>query len=95
MERACIYTKPNCNSCLRLKELLQAKGIAYTEIVLDYGQGPDPGDTRSYIHPTEFQETFPAVQVLPFIVLDGYAVGTFGQFLQMVASGEPYKCPSC
>lgn len=34
-----IYTKSSCSYCYRAKRLLDAKGLAYEEHVLDYG-GP-------------------------------------------------------
>jgi len=32
-----IYTKTTCPYCWRAKHLLNAKGVAYTEIVVDFG----------------------------------------------------------
>ena len=40
MPRVEIYTKTTCPYCWRAKHLLNAKGVAYEEIVVDFG-GPE------------------------------------------------------
>ena len=35
-----IYTKTFCPYCWRAKQLLEAKGVAYTEIMVDFGGAP-------------------------------------------------------
>lgn len=93
--QATIYTKPNCSTCTRAKELLAQHQIEVAETVLDYGQGPDVGDLRAYIHPDEFKELFPIVKVLPLIVIAHKAMGMRELQHMLLLEQKSHKCASC
>lgn len=61
-----IYGKPNCNWCVKARELLNSKGINYKY----YSVGEDVG--IDFII-----ETFPGVKTVPIIVVDGFRIGGY------------------
>jgi glutaredoxin 3 len=52
-----IYTKTSCCYCWRAKQLLDSKGVAYREIVIDFG-GPD---RATMIHRANGRTTVPQI----------------------------------
>jgi glutaredoxin 3 len=63
-----IYTKDQCAFCDRAKELLQSKGMQYTESRI----GVD-------ILREDFMCLFPEVRSVPFIIIDGEQIGGYNE----------------
>lgn len=61
-----VYSKDNCPYCVKAKNLLNARGIEFTEIKI----GVD-------ITRDEFLETFPDARTVPQIILGGEHVGGY------------------
>jgi glutaredoxin 3 len=72
-----IYTWSNCPYCVRAKNLLNSKGIAFEEINLD---GKDK----------ELKElqTRTGQRTVPQIFIDGKMIGGFSELAQMDAEGK-------
>lgn len=62
--RAELYTWSSCPFCIRAKQLLEGRGIPYTEHVMDERPIDLARIKRQYGHPT-----------VPIILLDGQFVG--------------------
>jgi glutaredoxin len=91
-----VYVKPGCDVCRRAVQLLAANNVAYTEHVLDYGQGPDKDDARDYIVPADFAEKFPGINYLPYIVVDGVNIGSLRKLQNMLTVKYRIStCPTC
>jgi glutaredoxin 3 len=60
-----IYTKWGCPYCTRAKALLDAKGVAYTEIDITYG-----GKDRA-----EMLRRVPGASTVPQVLVDDQALG--------------------
>lgn len=63
-----IYTKDNCPSCVKAKQLLNMKQVMYHETVI----GKD-------MLREDFMATFPEVQTVPLIFIDEQKVGGYEQ----------------
>jgi glutaredoxin len=68
-----IYTKDNCIYCEKVKQLLEAKSFKYTE------QKLDKDFTREFI-----KEKFPTAKTFPIVIVDGYRIGGYTEFANMV-----------
>lgn len=66
-----IYSKAGCTFCDRAKMLMQEKGIQFNESKIGVN-----------ITREEFMETFPGVQTLPHIIVDGSTVGGYQQLVE-------------
>jgi glutaredoxin 3 len=69
-----VYSKDNCPYCVKAKNLLNARGIEFTEIKI----GVD-------ITRDEFLETFPNARTVPQIILDGEHVGGYDALAMRLA----------
>lgn len=67
-----VYSKPGCPSCVNAKQLIQAKGDTYTELVI----GTD-------IAREEFISLFPLVRTVPHILEDQVAIGGYDNLIEM------------
>ena len=65
-----MYSKDNCPWCDRAKELITSKGDEYEEFKIGREL------TRE-----EFVEQFPNVRTVPYIILDGQAIGGYDVLL--------------
>lgn len=75
--RAILYTWTTCDFCRRAKELLEARGVAYTERVLD-------GDRK-------LAERLAAQfgrRTMPYVLLDGEPIGGLEELERLAESGE-------
>jgi glutaredoxin 3 len=72
-----VYTTEPCRRCLRAKELIASRGLAYTEVNL----AKDPVGRRALVKQTG-QVTFPQ------IVIDGRPLGGFEQLVEADERGE-------
>jgi glutaredoxin len=63
-----VYTKTGCPSCVKAKNLLNNRNLAYDEVEI----GKD-------ILREEFMSLFPGVMTAPFIIIDGVKVGGYEQ----------------
>ena len=61
-----IYSKDNCPWCDRAKDLMNVKGEQYNEIKIGHD-----------ITREEFQEQFPNVRTVPYIIKDGVEYPSF------------------
>jgi len=59
-----IYTKSNCPNCVSAKQLLNSKGISYTEI-----------DGEAQVIREWFARDYPDVRQMPQIFINGQRVG--------------------
>lgn len=75
-----VYSKPACPHCDQAKALLTAKGLDFTEVVLDMNQPKIDG--KLYISRTELLEKFPAARTVPQIVLGDQHIGGFTDLRQ-------------
>jgi glutaredoxin 3 len=71
-----IYTTPWCGYCVRAKLLLEGRGIAYEEILLDDGAG-----FREHLHELTGGWT------VPQIVIDGNPIGGYAELWRLDRSG--------
>lgn len=71
MNSVLIYTKDNCPYCDRAKALLRAKDQRFNESKI----GID-------ISREEFMETFPDVQSVPLIIINGERVGGYDKLTE-------------
>lgn len=74
-----IYSKPNCNWCVKAKELMNKLQLNYTEKVLDVDY------SREYLRLLVYganpqSETFPLT--VPQIIVNGYRVGGYEDFVE-------------
>lgn len=61
-----IYSGPQCDYCRKAKELLQGKGLRYTDI-----------DVSDEANRTEFAERLPRARSIPQIFIEGEHVGGY------------------
>jgi glutaredoxin 3 len=66
-----VYSKDNCPYCVKAKNLLNARGIEFTEIKI----GVD-------ITRDEFLETFPSARTVPQIILEGEHIGGYTKLVE-------------
>lgn len=69
-----IYTKPDCNFCVRAKELLEDKGLSYKEIAVLPFRVPE---SDNEIGREDLLLLFPGRTHLPIILKDGQVIGGF------------------
>ena len=81
MSRIQIYTTPWCGYCRRAMALLDAKGIAYEEVALEYGQM----FRRDLVELT-------GAWTVPQIVIDGTPIGGYTELWQLDKSGALDGC---
>lgn len=71
MKNIIIYSKNNCNYCVRAKSILSIKNLEYKEFVLD----------KDYTK-EELLKKFPEAKTLPQIEIDGIAIGGYRELDQ-------------
>jgi glutaredoxin 3 len=71
MSTVIVYSKENCPFCVRAKNLLNAKGMYYTETVI----GKD-------MIREDFVSIFPDVKTVPFILINNERVGGYEQLVE-------------
>lgn len=71
MKNIIIYSKNNCNYCVRAKSILHIKNLEYKEFVLD----------KDYTK-EELLKKFPGAKTLPQIEIDGVAIGGYRELDQ-------------
>lgn len=74
-----IYSKPNCNWCVKAKELMNKLQLNYTEKVLDVDY------TRDYLRALLYGDNPVSVTpplTVPQIFVDGYRVGGYEDFAE-------------
>lgn len=75
-----IYTKNNCGACSEAKQILDNRGMIYSQYVLD-----------EHISKEQLLAKFPDVRTVPVIVVDGKRVGGLSDlkvFLESNGNGE-------
>lgn len=75
-----IYGRPNCSFCSMAKDLLNKKGLQYTEHVV----GSDM--TRE-----QFFEMFPGARTVPQITIDGRLIGGYDKLTEWMNSYDNSK----
>lgn len=78
MSRITIYSKDNCQHCVKAKILLNVKKIQFEEFVI----GRD-------IDRDEFTATYPEVRTVPYILVDGRPIGGFDNLTEWVKENGP------
>ena len=74
-----VYGRPNCNWCVKAKELLDSKGINYSYSIV----GEDIGIN-------EITDMFPGVRTVPIVAIDGKRIGGYEElkvYLEETAGG--------
>lgn len=74
-----IYSKPNCNWCIKAKELMNKLQLNYTEKILDVDY------TREYLRALLYGDNPVSVTpplTVPQIFVDGYRVGGYEDFAE-------------
>lgn len=74
--KAEIYTWTYCPFCVRAKELLDKRGVAYDEHVMDGKDADLEAVKRQYNHGT-----------VPIVLLDGEFIGGFSELSAVDAAG--------
>lgn len=72
-----LYTSSTCPFCIRAKTLLDAKGLEYTEHVMDARQDELAKVKAQYSHPT-----------VPLILIDGELIGGCSELEALNAAGK-------
>lgn len=72
-----IYSKPTCPSCVKAKQLLDSREIAYKETVIG-----------EEINRDDFLMLYPDARSVPFIIIDGVEVGGYEQLEQYLATNK-------
>ena len=70
-----IYSKPGCTYCEQAKTLLNAKGLAYDEFIIDVEQIKLAD--KKYVSVNQLKQVVPSAKTVPQILLDGTLVGGF------------------
>lgn len=78
-----IYTKSDCDYCVKLKSLLKEKNIPYVENKLN----------EDYTVKT-LKMKFPNAKTYPVVVVDGFMIGGYTEFSNMVFLDEQLKSSS-
>jgi glutaredoxin len=71
-----IFSKPECSYCEQAKQLLNVKGLTFTEFVV----GED-------VSREDFMSSFPNVKTVPYIIVGNNHLGGYKQLLEFL--GEP------
>jgi glutaredoxin 3 len=61
-----IFSGPQCGFCKKAKELLDAKGLGYTDL-----------DVSEEVHRNAFAERLPRARSIPQIFIDGEHIGGY------------------
>lgn len=75
-----VYTKANCPNCVMAKNLLEAKGMAYSERNVDHP------DVRA-----AFTEQYPDIRQMPQIFINDERIGGFAGLREWVKWKEEQK----
>lgn len=78
-----IYSKPGCNFCEQAKQLLNDKGLAYDERILDVGQEKDAGKT--YVTVEQLRQVVPSARTVPQILNDGELIGGYSALAKLLS----------
>ncbi len=68
-----IYTKPSCPACVQAKALLDSKGYAYVEMILDVGQ--EKAADKNYVTVDQLREKVPGAKTVPQILYNEELIG--------------------
>jgi glutaredoxin 3 len=81
MDRVVVYTTEPCGFCRTAKALLNARGVAYTEINL----AKDPSGRAELVEKT-------GMMTFPQIVIEGEVIGGFQELMRADSAGrlKPY-----
>lgn len=77
-----IYSKPACTFCDQAKALLESKGTAYNELILDVGQEKDP--LKTYVPVSVLKERVPTARTVPQIFNDADYIGGYNELRQFL-----------
>lgn len=77
-----IYSKPSCTFCDQAKALLESKGTAYNELILDVGQEKDP--LKTYVPVSALKERVPTARTVPQIFNDNDYIGGYNELRQFL-----------
>jgi len=72
-----IYTKNNCIYCEKVKYLMNTKNVNYKEYKLN------EDFTREFII-----EKYPDAKTFPIVIVDGFKIGGYAEYANMVALEE-------
>lgn len=77
-----IYSKPSCTFCDQAKALLDSRGIAYNELILDVGQEKD--SLKTYVPVSALKDRVPTARTVPQIFNDADYIGGYAELRQFV-----------
>jgi glutaredoxin 3 len=72
-----IYTKENCSSCVRAKNIMKSRGIMFEELKLDEDFTVE-----------EYKATFNGRKTFPLIVMNGVVIGGYDDLRAAIAENE-------
>jgi glutaredoxin 3 len=81
MKPVVVYTAPSCPYCVRAKELLKRRGVAFEEVLISWDDenGWREAEKRS------------GMKTMPQIFIDGKCVGGYTELAALDQSGELAK----
>lgn len=77
MRSILVYSKPDCRYCTLAKNLLAEKGMSYQETVIGSGMLRE-----------DFMATFPGVQTLPLIIVNGNKIGGYNDLVEYIKNEQ-------
>lgn len=73
-----IYTKSNCGYCVKAKQLLTTKNIAYVENIISPGFGEtELLEHQRYVSKEQLLDKAPQARTVPQIWLNGHYIGGY------------------
>ena len=80
-----IYSRPGCGYCDAAKDLLQRRGLQFTELVLDAGQRKEEG--VQYYTKAQLLEKAPGAKTVPQIFHNQKHIGGFTELTELDMDG--------
>ena len=82
-----IYTKLDCDYCVRAKALLNEKNIPYREYIISPGFGETTlNENQQYVTKAELLEKIPSAKTVPQIWLENSYVGGYTELAAFFAN---------
>lgn len=73
-----IYTKPDCQYCVKAKELFEKQGVSYVEYIISPGFGEKTlSKNQIYVTREMLLEKIPSAKTVPQIWLEGSYIGGY------------------
>ena len=79
-----VYSKNNCQHCIKAKNLLNLRGIEFTTYMLQESPTQEIAEGDVPYTREDFFELFPNARSVPQIVIDGKAIGSYEQLVSFL-----------